>query len=414
MIAPLRRVALISMHTSPIAQPGVGDAGGMNVYVAETARRLARRGIEVEIFTRATTYTQEPVLEIEPGVLVRQVAAGPFEGLVKADLPGQLCAFAAGVMREGARAPEGWFDVIHTHYWLSGQVGWLVADRWRVPLVHTMHTMAKVKNAHLALGDAAEPPGRLIGEEQVVAAADVLIANTELERAELIELYAADPGRVRVVTPGVDLDVFTPGDRAAARTDVGVPQGDVLLLFVGRIQPLKAPDVLVRAAAELAAGDADLAARLRVVILGGESGNGEGNAAALAALAAQLGIGEQVQIVEPVAREVLAQWFRAADLVAVPSHNESFGLVAIEAAACGTPVVAAAVGGLPRAVGEGGVLIDGHDPSRWAQVIGDLVADPAHRARLGRQGVAHAREFAWDATVDALIEVYQQAREDSV
>ena len=150
------------------------------------------------------------------------------------------------------------------------------------------------------------------------------------------------------------------------------------------------------------------------VILGGESGNGEGNAAALAALAVQLGIGEHVQIVEPVAREVLAQWFRAADLVAVPSHNESFGLVAIEAAACGTPVVAAAVGGLPRAVGEGGVLIDGHDPSRWAQVIGDLVADPAHRARLGRQGVAHAREFAWDATVDALIEVYQQAREDSV
>lgn len=210
MIAPLRRVALISMHTSPIAQPGVGDAGGMNVYVAETARRLARRGIEVEIFTRATTYTQEPVLEIEPGVLVRQVAAGPFEGLVKADLPGQLCAFAAGVMREGARAPEGWFDVIHTHYWLSGQVGWLVADRWRVPLVHTMHTMAKVKNAHLALGDAAEPPGRLIGEEQVVAAADVLIANTELERAELIELYAADPGRVRVVTPGSTLTSSRP------------------------------------------------------------------------------------------------------------------------------------------------------------------------------------------------------------
>ena len=212
----LRRVALISMHTSPIAQPGTGDAGGMNVYVAETAQRLAARGIEVEIFTRATTSAQEPVFHPSPGVRVWHVPAGPFEGLSKADLPGQLCAFAAGVMREGARSPEGWFDVIHSHYWLSGQVGWLVSDRWRVPLVHTMHTMAKVKNAYLSADDLAEPPGRLIGEEQVVGAADVLVANTEQERQELISLYAADPARVRVVSPGVDLDLFSPGDRAAA------------------------------------------------------------------------------------------------------------------------------------------------------------------------------------------------------
>lgn len=408
----LRRVALISMHTSPIAQPGTGDAGGMNVYVAETAQRLAARGIEVEIFTRATTSAQEPVFHPSPGVLVRHVPAGPFEGLSKADLPGQLCAFAAGVMREGARSPEGWFDVIHSHYWLSGQVGWLVSDRWRVPLVHTMHTMAKVKNAYLSADDLAEPPGRLIGEEQVVGAADVLVANTEQERQELISLYAADPARVRVVSPGVDLDLFSPGDRAAARRNVGVAQEDLLLLFVGRIQPLKAPDVLVRAAARLIGRGDGLSGRIRVAILGGESGTGAGQTERLRQLAEDLGIGHRVIFGEPVARDVLAQWFRAADLVVVPSYNESFGLVAIEAAACGTPVVAAAVGGLPDAVGPGGLLVEGHDPHTWADVIGALLADPDARDALGRKAIEHARGFSWERTVDHLVEVYEQARED--
>ncbi|MFZ1485306.1 D-inositol-3-phosphate glycosyltransferase [Nostocoides sp.] len=409
MVPDLRRIAMISMHTSPLAQPGTGDAGGMNVYIAETARRLARQGVAVEIFTRATSYTQDPVVELEPGVLVRHVTAGPYEGLVKSDLPGQLCAFAAGVMREGMRAPEGWFDVIHSHYWLSGQVGWLVADRWRVPLVHTMHTMAKVKNKHLALDDVAEPPGRMIGEEQVVEVAQVLIANTGQEKRELVELYAADPERVAVVPPGVDLDVFSPGDQGQARAEVGVARSDVLLLFVGRIQPLKAPDLLVRAGARLVREYAEFAGRLRIVLLGGESGNGSGQGRALRELADNLGLGDRARIEEPVTREALAQWFRAADLVVVPSHSESFGLVAIEATACGIPVVAAAVGGLPRAVGDGGVLVSGHDPGVWASVIAELLADPARRAELGARGVAHAREFSWDATADRLLEVYRTA-----
>ncbi len=202
----IRRLAAISLHTSPLAQPGTGDAGGMNVYIEATARRLAARGIEVEIFTRATSSADAPTVELVPGVTVRHIVAGPFEGLAKNDLPGQLCAFAAGVMRAEARREPDYYDVIHSHYWLSGQVGFLAKDRWAVPLVHTAHTLALVKNSLLAEGDSPEPPGRLIGEDQVVAEADRLVANTDVEREELVTLYGADPARVDVVRPG-----WTPG-----------------------------------------------------------------------------------------------------------------------------------------------------------------------------------------------------------
>ncbi len=189
----IRRLAAISLHTSPLAQPGTGDAGGMNVYIDQTSRRLAARGVEVEIFTRATSSEQPPVAELAPGVLVRHIVAGPFEGLDKDELPGQLCSFAAGVMRAEARSAPGHYDVVHSHYWLSGQVGYLARDRWGVPLVHTAHTLAKVKNAAMAQDDEPEPRGRLIGEEQVVAEADRLIANTAAEKTELVQLYDADP-----------------------------------------------------------------------------------------------------------------------------------------------------------------------------------------------------------------------------
>jgi len=181
---------MLSVHTSPLDPPGGGDAGGMNVYIVETAVRLAQRGIEVEIFTRATHSEQEPAVELAPGVLVRHVTAGPFEGLAKDDLPAQLCAFTAGVLRTEAFHDPGWYDLVHSHYWLSGQVGWLVRDRWGVPLVHSAHTLAKVKNTLLAEGDTPEPRARVIGEEQVVAEADRLIASTEEEAQQLVDLYA--------------------------------------------------------------------------------------------------------------------------------------------------------------------------------------------------------------------------------
>src|SRR5690348_3889454 len=264
------RVAMISLHTSPLDQPGSGDAGGMNVYVTEVARELAARGIEVDVFTRATRSDLPPTVELTPGVIVRHVVAGPFEGLAKGELPGQLCVFARGVLRTEAGFEPGHYDVVHSHYWLSGQVGALARDRWGVPLVHSMHTMAKVKNALLAQGDAPEPTVRVIGEEQVVAAADILVANTDDEAKELIRHYDADPVRVEVVHPGVDLNAFAPRDRRTARRGLGIPEDCALLLFVGRLQPLKAPDILVRAAALLAQRPG-LRDRLRVVIIGGPS-----------------------------------------------------------------------------------------------------------------------------------------------
>ncbi|WP_226358062.1 D-inositol-3-phosphate glycosyltransferase [Pseudonocardia sp. ICBG601] len=407
-----RRVAVLSVHTSPTEQPGTGDAGGMNVYVAQTAIRMARRGVEAEIFTRATSSEQPSTVELEPGATVRFVAAGPFEGLGKDDLPSQLCAFTAGVLRAEARHDPGWYDVVHSHYWLSGQVGWLARDRWGVPLVHSAHTLAKVKNAALAAGDTPEPRVRVIGEDQVVAEADRLVANTEIESKQLLDLYDADPHRTVTIPPGVDTDRFRPGDRAAARAELGLPAEAVVLAFVGRIQRLKAPDVLLRAAAELVARVPGLRERLVVLVAGGPSGSGLAEPTSLHELAAELGITDLVRFLPPRAGDELVTVYRAADVVAVPSHNESFGLVALEAQACGTPVVATRVGGLPVAVAEGrsGLLVTGHDISDWADALGEFALDPGRREQMGRTAATHAHRFSWDRTTDALLGAYDEAR----
>jgi D-inositol-3-phosphate glycosyltransferase len=398
---------MLSVHTSPLDAPGGGDAGGMNVYIVETAKRLADAGVEVEIFTRATSSEQAPRVELDPGVLVRHVTAGPFEGLAKGDLPAQLCAFTAGVMRAEAFQDPGFYDVIHSHYWLSGQVGWLARERWGVPLVHSAHTLAKVKNALLAEGDVPEPMARVIGEEQVVAEADRLIASTDEEADELSQLYDADPARVRTIAPGVDLETFTPGDPAAARRSLGLRENVPTLLFVGRIQPLKAPDVLLRAAALLRAEQPGL----QVVILGAPSGTGLAEPHWLAGLADSLELGDTVHFVPPAPRETVAQYYRAADITVVPSYNESFGLVALESQACGTPVVAAAVGGLTTAVADGlsGVLVDGHDPDQWAKVLGDLLRTPSPLTQLAVGARHHAERFSWERTTDGLLVAYAEA-----
>ncbi|MCU1671670.1 MAG: UDP-Glycosyltransferase/glycogen phosphorylase [Blastococcus sp.] len=406
-----RRVATLSVHTSPLDQPGAGDAGGMNVYIVEVSRRLAARGIEVEVFTRATSSDLPPVVEMSPGVTVRHVSAGPFEGLGKDELPAQLCAFTAAVLREEAQHEPGYYDVVHSHYWLSGQVGWLARDRWSVPLIHTAHTLAKVKNEALADGDRPEPRSRVIGEQQVVDEADRLIANTDEEARQLVRHYGADPARTLVVPPGVDLDRFAPGDRAAARRAVGVPDDDVVLLFVGRIQPLKAPDVLLSAAARLLADDPMLRDRLRVHVVGAPSGSGLEAPRQLEQLAADLGIVDLVRFFPPQPPERLAEHYRAADVTVVPSHNESFGLVALEAQACGTPVVAAAVGGLPTAVRDGvsGVLVAGHDPRDYARSVREVLA---RRELLSAGARRHAARFSWDRTVDSLVAGYVSAAEE--
>jgi D-inositol-3-phosphate glycosyltransferase len=404
------RVAVLSVHTSPLEQPGTGDAGGMNVYITQTATRMARRGIAVEVFTRATSSDLPPVAELAPGVLVRHVHAGPFEGLARDELPAQLCVFTAGVLRAEARHEPGHYDLVHSHYWLSGQVGWLARERWGVPLVHTAHTLARVKNAALADGDTPEPRIREIGEQQVVDEADRLVVNTAVEGRQLIDLYGADSDKVRAVAPGVDLELFRPGSRLAARAALDIPADAVVLAFVGRIQPLKAPDVLLRAAAELLARQVVPREKLVVLVVGGPSGTGLETPAALQELAAQLGIMDVMRFRPPQAGRALVDVFRAADVVAVPSHNESFGLVALEAQACGTPVVAAAVGGLRVAVAdrESGLLVAGHDPGVWASALAEALR-PDVASVLGPGAVAHASEFSWDRTTDLLITEYVEA-----
>jgi D-inositol-3-phosphate glycosyltransferase len=414
-----QRVATLSLHTSPLDQPGTGDAGGMNVYVVQVAKRLAARGIEVEIFTRAVCRDTPPLAEIAPGVLVRSVAAGPFEELDKQELPGQVCQFTLEVLRAEAASEPGRYDLLHAHYWLSGKVGAAVKERWGVPLVQSMHTLGMVKNAALASGDAAEPDERIRGELDVVAAADRLIANTAEEARQLTLLYGADPAKVQTVNPGADLSVFTPGGprgRSEARHRLGIAADAAVLLFVGRVQPLKGPDVVLRAAARLLEMEPALRRTLQVVLVGGPSGRQErADPDRMRELAAHLGIADIVRFEPPCPQHELADWYRAATLMLAPSHSESFGLVALEAQACGTPVLAASVGGLRTVVKDGssGVLVSGHDPADWARILRRLVGAPRLLHDLSAGAIRHASAFGWSATVDRLLRVYTGAMDEA-
>ena len=384
--------------------------------MVEVSKRLADRGVEVEIFTRAVCRDTPPAVELAPGVLVRTVVAGPFEELDKNALPGQICPFTFGVLRTEAAFAPGRYDLLHAHYWLSGQVAAVAAERWGVPLIQSMHTLGKVKNLALATGDCAEPAARIRGEGEVVAAADRLVANTDAEARQLIELYGADPWRVETVSPGVDLSVFRQGPAGQARTRLGLPADAVVLLFAGRIQPLKGPDIVLRAAGELLRSSPALADRLMVVFVGGPSGSEVGAPGRLDGLAGRLGISDCVRLEPPCPQRELADWYRAATVVLVPSHSESFGLVALEAQACGTPVVAAAVGGLRTAVRDGhsGILLDGHDPVAWARVLEELIRAPGKLAELSRGALEHASGFGWRTTADRLIGVYTHAMKQGV
>jgi D-inositol-3-phosphate glycosyltransferase len=403
-----RRIATVSVHTSPLEQPGTGDAGGLNVYVVEVAKRLAARGVEVDIFTRAVSREQPPVAELAPGVLVRHLTAGPFEDLDKSDLPGQLCQFTFELLRTEARHAPGRYDLVHGHYWLSGQVGAVAKERWGVPLVQSMHTLGKVKNASRPAGERLEPEVRLRGEAEVIAAADRLIANTEDEARDLISGYDAAPGQVAVINPGVSLSVFRPGSQAEARQRLGLPADGIVLVFAGRVQPLKAPDLVLHAAARMIADDPSLARRLTIAFVGGPSGAGRADPDGLTQLAARLGLADLIRLEPPCPQPELANWYRAATIVMVPSYSESFGLVAVEAQACGTPVVAAAVGGLRTAVRDGvsGVLVDSRDPARYARAMRDLIDRPQKLAQLSAGAREHASRFGWSATVDRLLDLY--------
>lgn len=409
----VKRVAVLSVHTSPLDQPGTGDAGGLNVYVVETAKRLAKQGTQVDIFTRRIASTPENQVELFPGVNVKHITAGPFEGLNKNSLPAQLCALTAGVLREEAFKPEGWYDLIHSHYWLSGQVGWVASERWNVPLVHTMHTMARVKNLSLAEGDSPEPKEREIGEQQVVKVAQKIVANTQQEAQELINLYGANPNQVSVVHPGVDLETFYPADQVEARSALGINPAAFVLTFVGRVQPLKAPDLLLLAVSEMLKLRPELANKLQIVICGGLSGSGFDKPTQLIDLAKTLKLEKVTKFLTPMSRQNLAKVYQASNLVAVPSYSESFGLVAIEAQAAGVPVVAAKVGGLQTVVDheESGVLIADHNPTTWAQELIKLIENSERLSLLSQGALNKAKNFSWDRTADQLLDIYQATLE---
>ncbi len=405
------KIATLMVHTSPLDQAGVGDAGGMNVYVVETAKKMAQAGVSVDIFTRANKPNLPESVEIAEGVNVKHLVAGPFEGLSKEELPSQLGALTSAFMNHQKQFPSNYYSLLHSHYWISGQLGWMVSEATSIPLIHTMHTTAKVKNLNLAAGEKPEPHTRAIGEEQVVQAATGLIANTDAEAASLVSLYEACPDRVFVVAPGVDLQTFSPADgKAAARNRLNIAPDAIMLTFVGRVQPHKGPDVLLKAAAEMVMHTPHLRAKLAVVIIGGASGS-VNELEKIKSLARFLKIEDVTHFIEPVSREVLPDWYRASDLVCVPSYSESFGLVALEAQACGTPVVATAIGGLRTAVSDGisGLLVDGHDPKAWSAVISRLITEPARRLLLSMGAVEHASHFGWENTARKSLDVYDWA-----
>ena len=397
------------VHTSPLEQAGMGDAGGMNVYVVENSIKMASAGVEVDIFTRADKTGLADAVEIARGVTVHHLEAGPIGALTKEELPTQIGALTHAFMEHQSGKPSNYYDIIHSHYWISGQLGWMISERTGTPLVHTMHTMAKVKNQALAEGEAPEPLIRALGEEQIVQNAKALIANTDAEAASLVSLYGANPDRVKVVTPGVDLQRFTPGHgKASARNILNIAPDAILFTFVGRIQPHKGPEVLVRAVAEMVNHAPHLRAKLALVIMGGASGTGINEPERLEKLAKFLGVSDLIHFKEPVSRTELADWYRASDLVCVPSYSESFGLVALEAQACGTPVVASAVGGLRTAVSDGisGTLVDGHDSKAWASVLSRLIAEPQRRILLSMGAIEHAKKFGWEMTARQTLDVY--------
>jgi D-inositol-3-phosphate glycosyltransferase len=403
-----RRVATLMVHTSPLDQAGTGDAGGMNIYVVEAAQNMAAMGVQVDIFTRRTNTDIADVVEVSPGVRVIQLNVGPVSGVTKEQLPKLIPELSVAFTQAMS---NDHYDVIHSHYWISGKVAMPVAKELGIPLVHTMHTMARVKNLNLAEGETPEPMIRVQGETQVVAAADALVANTDAEAASLVSLYEACPDNVLVVSPGVNLKVFTPGSgRAAAREVVDLDKDAHIITFVGRIQPHKGPEVLIRAIAEMVSHSPHLRQKLITNIIGGASGANQSEVERLKELVSWLGIADVVRFSPPVPREDLPQWYRASDLVCVPSYSESFGLVALEAQACGTPVVATAVGGLRTAVADGisGVLVDGHDPRAWSSILARLLQEPQRRVLLSMGAVEHASHFGWDATSRGTLDIYDR------
>lgn len=407
----MQRLAVLSLHTSPLAQPGSGDGGGMNVYVRELSSSLARAGVACDVYTRADSVEAAPIVEVEPGLTVHHVAAGPLEPLEKGALFEFTGAFAKAVAAridamEAVGIPRP--DVIHANYWLSGIAGHRLKHELAIPLVSTFHTLDRVKaEASPEELDPADPERRARAEAEVIGCSDAVLASCAVEVDQLVDLYGADPTRVEIVAPGVDHAFFAPGDQSQARRALALPVDGRIVLFVGRLQPLKAADVALDVVASIAARRVTEA---RLVIVGGPSGpRGEEELVALHKRAAGLGIADRAVFVPPQPHERLSTFYRAADVCIVPSRSESFGLVALEAAACGIPVVASAVGGLTTLVEHQatGFLIEGREPARFARYVERLLVDEELRHCFGEAAAARARAYTWPIAAARLRRIYQ-------
>jgi D-inositol-3-phosphate glycosyltransferase len=400
-------VAILSMHTSPLAQPGAGDGGGMNVYVRELSSALTRAGIECDVFTRAETHDAADVVTVEPGLRVHHVTAGPRAEVPKDDLPAYVDTFADGVRDVLTARSMHRVEAIHANYWLSGVAGHRLKHDLGLPLVSTFHTLARVK----AETSGPEPEERTRAEAQIIGCSDAILASCADEAAQLVRLYDADPARIELVPPGVEHAFFSPGPRAGARSALGLGDHPVLL-FVGRIQPLKGVDVAVAALAALGdsqARAAESGGNAVLVVVGGASGvDGPAEVERVHKLCADLGVADRVRFVDPQPHHLLSTYYRAADVVLVPSRSESFGLVALEAAACGAPVVASAVGGLRTLVDHGhtGFLVEGRDPSAFAAYVAEVLDNPQLASSLGDAAAARARRYTWSTSAARLRRLY--------
>lgn len=405
----ISHVAYISMHTSPLHRPGEGDAGGMNVYLDRLSRTMAARGTDVTVFTRCVVPGQPETVEVTPGYRVVHVEAGPAGHLPRAELIPLVPEFS-GLILEWVNDHGATFDLVHSHYWLSGRAGVRLSDRLGVPLANSFHTLGRVKQAAAAANEHREPAVRLLTEAEVIARSSCVIASTPFEFDQLLEYYGASPERLCVSPPGVDHDTFRPGPRSDARARLGIPDGDVIL-YAGRIQAHKGTSLAVETLARLVEHRRSTdGPAVTLHIVGGESGaDGAEELARCRALVTRHRLDDHVRLFPPVDHPELADHYRAADVVIVPSRSETFGLVAAEAQACGIPVVASNMGGLPYVVdaSESGLLVDGHDAGAFAAAVGAVLDHPGFAKRLGEGGVSHARRFSWDATATRLLELYE-------
>ena len=401
----IHRVAFLSMHTSPLELPGSGEAGGMNVYIDELATRLVARGVDVTVFTRRTDPGQPRVLTTPCGYRVVHVSAGPAGRIPISELGGWVGEFAERVTEVISDRRSGKTDLVHSHYWLSGWAGLIVKQSIGLPLANSFHTLGRVKDATRRPGQPPEPLLRIAAETEVIALSDCVIASTEYEAIELIDQYGADPSRVCVNPPGVDLERFKPGDRMEARRELGIDRAPTVL-FVGRIQALKGLDVAVEALGTVR----DRLPEARLMVVGGPSGpSGKDEYRSIREMADRLGLRDALTWWGVQPRNRLPVFYRAADVLIVPSRSESFGLVAAEAQASGLPMVAANVGGLRYVVRDGtsGLLVDGWDPPDYGKALLRVLESPAERSHLARGALEAGRRYGWDSATDRLLELYR-------